>query len=158
MRVSCGVVYDGREDLFMVYREDQVPSLIEHLKRLDLVVGFNSKRFDYRVLSGYCDFRQLASCDLLEHVSQQLGFRLSLDQLAEATLGTQKSGSGLDALRWWQEGRMDTLIEYCRMDVRITRDLFLFACDHGYLLYRERACSERLRIPLTLPVSSAGRL
>ncbi|MBI5063461.1 MAG: DEAD/DEAH box helicase, partial [Desulfatitalea sp.] len=89
MRVSCGVVYDAREDLFMEYREEQVPALIEHLKRLDLVVGFNSKRFDYRVLSGYCDFdfQRLSSCDLLEQVSRQLGFRLSLDHLAEATLG-----------------------------------------------------------------------
>jgi len=159
MRVSCGVVYDGGEDLFKVYREDQVPYLIEHLKHLDLVVGFNSKRFDYRVLTGYCDFdfRLLASCDLLEHVSQQLGFRLSLDQLAEATLGKQKCGSGLDALRWWQEGRMDTLIDYCRMDVCITRDLFLFACDHGYLLYREADSGERLRIPLlTLPAASTS--
>ena len=160
MRVSCGVVYDGGEDLFKVYRHDQVPGLIEHLQRLDLVVGFNSKRFDYRVLSGYCDFdfRRLPSCDLLEHVSRQLGFRLSLDRLAEATLGVQKNGSGLDALRWWQEGRMDTLIDYCRMDVRITRDLFLFACDHGYLLYRESGRGERLRIPLTAPADSAGRL
>jgi DEAD/DEAH box helicase domain-containing protein len=159
MRVSCGVVYDAKEDLFMDYREEQVPALIEHLKRLDLVVGFNSKRFDYRVLSGYSDFDfgQLASCDLLEHISQRLGFRLSLDHLAEATLGIQKSGSGLDALRWWQQGRMDRLIDYCRMDVQITRDLFLFACDHGYLLYRKKGSGEQLRITLTMPLASAGR-
>ncbi len=155
MRVSCGVVYDGGEARFSTYRENDVPALIEHLQRLDLVVGFNSKRFDYLVLSGYSqfDFRQLPSCDLLEMVSRQLGFRLSLDQLAEATLGVKKSGSGLDALRWWQQGALDVLIDYCRMDVQITRDLFLFACDHGHLLYRERGIAEPLRISLTVPLN-----
>lgn len=159
MRVSCGVVYDSMEAVFNVYLEDEVPALIAHLKRLDLVVGFNSKRFDYPVLSGYSDFdfRQLPSCDLLEVVSRQLGFRLSLDRLAEATLGIQKSGSGLDALRWWQAGAMDTLIDYCRKDVQITRDLFLFACDNGYLLYRQQGIAERLRIPLSTASVSASR-
>lgn len=150
MKVSCGVVYDARTDRFDVYPEAHIDALIEHLQALDLVVGFNSKRFDYKVLSGYSDFNfhRLPSLDLLEAVHRQLGFRLSLDHLAEATLGVNKNGSGLDALRWWQEGRMDKIIDYCRMDVRITRDLYLFARDNGYLLYRERGGTDLLRVPV----------
>ena len=140
MRVSCGVVYDSKENRFIVYEEAQIDQLIDHLKTLDLVIGFNSKRFDYKVLNGYSDFdfMQLPAFDILEAVKDRLGFRLSLDRIAEATLGQSKSGSGLDALRWWQEGRMDLIIEYCRKDVLITRDLYLFARKNGYLLYRER--------------------
>jgi DEAD/DEAH box helicase domain-containing protein len=116
---------------------------------MDLVVGFNIKRFDYKVLSGYSgfDFDQLPSLDLLTLVYDQLGFRLSLDHLAEATLGVGKTASGLDALRWWQEGRLDDIIAYCRADVRITRDLYRFALKNGYLLYRERA-GGTFRVPL----------
>jgi DEAD/DEAH box helicase domain-containing protein len=55
----------------------------------------------------------------------------------------------LDALRWWQQGRLDKIIEYCRMDVKITRDLFLFARNEGYLIYRQKN-GDRLRVPIDL--------
>ncbi len=151
MKISCGVVYDSGDDTYTVYHECDIPELIEHLRQLDLVVGFNSKRFDYRVLSGYSDFpfERLPSLDLLEKIHKQLGFRLSLNHLAEQTLQVEKTGSGLDALRWWRQGRIDKIIEYCRMDVKITRDLFLFARDEGYLIYRRKS-GDRLRVPIDL--------
>ena len=151
MKVSCAVVYDSGDDTYAVYQEPDIEQLLAHLKQLDLVVGFNSKRFDYRVLSSYSDFKfdSLHSLDLLELIHQQLGFRLSLDHLARQTLQISKSGSGLDALRWWQQGRMDKIIAYCRKDVKITRDLYLFARDNGYLIYQQKN-GDRLRIPLTI--------
>lgn len=149
MKISCGVVYDAGDDTYTVYLEDRVEQLIDHLKRLDLVVGFNSKRFDYKVLSGYSrfNFQQIPSLDLLELIYNQMGFRLSLDHLARQTLQISKSGSGLDALRWWQEGRIDKIVDYCRKDVRITRDLYIFARKNGYLIYQRRD-GDRLRIPI----------
>ncbi|MEJ2156933.1 MAG: DEAD/DEAH box helicase [Desulfobacteraceae bacterium] len=154
MKVSCGVVFDSRQDAYTVYLEDQVDALMAHLKQFDQVVGFNSKRFDYKVLTGYgdFDFSSLPSVDLLELVHRQLGFRLSLNHLAEETLGVQKSGSGLDALKWWQQGEMDKIIAYCRKDVQITRDLFLFVRDNGYLIYRQKE-GDRFRIPINLEAS-----
>lgn len=151
MKISCAVVYDSGDDTYSVYHESDVPKLIEHLRQLKLVVGFNSKRFDYRVLSGYSDFpfERLPSLDLLETIHKQLGFRLSLNHLAKQTLQVEKAGSGLDALRWWQQGRLDKIIQYCRMDVKITRDLFLFARDEGYLIYRQKS-GDRMRVPIDL--------
>ncbi len=149
MRISCGVVYDVKDDSFAVYMENQVDQLIEHLLKLDLVVGFNSKLFDYQVLSRYSqfDFNQMPALDLLEQVHKTLGFRLSLDHLATETLNVSKSGSGLDALRWWQEGRIDKIIDYCRMDVKVTRNLYLFARDNGYLIYKQKS-GDRFRVPI----------
>lgn len=151
MLVSCGVVYDQLDGRYTVYLENQVDDLITHLKQLDLVVGFNSKRFDYRVLSGYSgfDFNQLPSLDLLELVYKSMGFRLSLDHLAKETLKAQKSGSGLDALQWWQQGEIDKIINYCRKDVEITRALYCFARDKGYLVYRKKDAG-RYRVPLKI--------
>jgi DEAD/DEAH box helicase domain-containing protein len=151
MKISCGVVYDSGDDTYAVYHESDVPKLIAHLRQLGLVVGFNSKRFDYRVLSGYSyfPFERLPSLDLLEKIHKQLGFRLSLNHLAKQTLQVEKAGSGLDALRWWQQGRLDKIVEYCRMDVKITRDLFLFARDQGYLIYRQKN-GDRMRVPITV--------
>ncbi|MBT8339048.1 MAG: DUF1998 domain-containing protein, partial [Desulfatitalea sp.] len=149
MRISCGVVYDAERDHFSVYTEDRVAALIDHLKRAELVVGFNCRRFDYKVLSGYTpfDLSQLPTLDLLQQVHQRLGFRLSLDHLASKTLGAQKTADGLDALRWWRQGKMDKIVDYCRADVRITRDLFHFLRRTGYLLYQARD-GQRYRVKI----------
>ena len=159
MRISCGVVYDSDENDCVVYAEDQVEALIAHLQRLDLVIGFNVQRFDYKVLSGYSkfDFGRLPTLDLLQAAYQQLGFRLSLDHLAQATLGVGKAGSGLDALRWWQEGCLDKIVAYCRMDVCITRDLYRFARDKGYLLYQESS-GQKFRVPIPTCITQHTRV
>jgi len=141
MKVSCGVLYDSAEDRCIEYLEAQVPELIDHLKALDCVIGFNSKRFDYNVLRGYTDFdfKRLPSLDILEEVHHHLGYRLSLDNLASATLGSRKSADGLQALKWWKQKRMRELLDYCRQDVEITRDLYLYGRENGYLLFNNKA-------------------
>ncbi len=59
-------------------------------------------------------------------LEERLGFRPKLDSVASATLGTGKSADGLQALEWWRLGEVDKIIEYCREDVRVTRDLYDF--------------------------------
>ncbi len=149
MRVSCAVLYDSKEDSFFEYTEDHVHRLIEHLQRLELVVGFNVKRFDYRVLSGYADFdfSRLPTLDLLDDIHRRLGFRLSLDHLARVTLGHQKSADGLQALKWWKEGRLREIIDYCRKDVEITRDIYLYGKKNGFLLFNSKA-GGTVRVPV----------
>ncbi|WP_028325976.1 DEAD/DEAH box helicase [Desulfatirhabdium butyrativorans] len=149
MKVSCAVLYDSQTDRYDAYLEDRIDELLERLKTFDLMVGFNIKRFDYQVLRGYgkFDFQQIPTLDILESVHGFLGYRLSLDHLAHITLGKAKSGDGLQALRWWKEGRIAEIIEYCRMDVAITRDLFLFGLQNGYLLFENKA-KKTVRIPV----------
>lgn len=150
MGISCAVLYDAAEDRYAVYRDHEIGELVDHLGRLELVVGFNIKRFDYRVLSGYVDFayHRLPTLDILEEVHNHLGYRLSLDHLARVSLGAQKSGDGLQALQWWKEGSIDRIIEYCKKDVEITRDIFLFGRSRGYLLFENKA-GMRVRIPVS---------
>ena len=141
MRVSVGVVYDSGLDDFLEFGEERVDELVNALTQADLVVGFNVNRFDYEVLRGYTNFRfsSLPTLDLLEHIKERIGVRLSLDSLGQATLGAAKTADGLKALAWWKEGRVDEITRYCRADVAITRDLYLFGRDNGYLLYRNKA-------------------
>jgi len=150
MRVSCVVLYDSKDDTFHEYLENQVEDLIAHLKALELVIGFNIKRFDYRVLSGYSgdDFQALPTLDLLEVIQARLGFRLSLDHLAKETLGTPKSADGLQALRWWREGKIREIVDYCKKDVEITRDLYLYGRRHRYLVFRNKA-GQTVRVPVS---------
>jgi DEAD/DEAH box helicase domain-containing protein len=149
MGISCGVLYDSKRDKFMAYLEDQIVRLIEDLQKIDLIVGFNIKRFDYLVLKGYSnfDFSTLNTLDILEDLHSRLGFRLSLAHLAQETLGTTKQADGLQALKWWQAGRIRDIVDYCKMDVKLTRDLFLFGRQNGYLIFSNRG-QKKMRVPV----------
>jgi DEAD/DEAH box helicase domain-containing protein len=150
MGVSCAVLYDSTTDEFYTYLQEDVKTLCRHLQRLDLIIGFNIVRFDYKVLSGLSsfDFHGLPTLDLLMKVHEILGYRLSLDHLAQQTLGCKKSADGLMALEWWTQGKMEKIIEYCTQDVRVTRDLYRFGCENHYLLFKNKA-GHQVRVPVT---------
>jgi len=139
MRLSLGVAHTDAEG-FRTFTEETVGELIALLKSADLVVGFNHVGFDYEVLRAYTkeDLRALPNLDILLRVQAALGHRLNLDHLARHTLGKQKTGDGLDATRWFREGRMDLLEVYCREDVAITRDLYRYGLENGYLIYQRK--------------------
>ncbi len=151
MGVSIGIVYDSESDEFISYTESEMARLVEHLQASSLVVGFNNKRFDNIVLSAYTstDLSTLPSLDLLEEVQAYLGYRLSLNRLAEVTLGVEKSADGLQALKWYKEGRLDLIQKYCKKDVEITRDLLTFGLEQGHLLFTNKA-GHKVRLPLAL--------
>lgn len=150
MGVSCVVVYDSGADAFVEYLQDDIPRLVGELVEYDLVVGFNISRFDYAVLSGLSrfDFNTLPTLDILQDIHARLGYRLSLDHLAQATLGAAKSASGLQALTWWKEGRIRDIIDYCRQDVAVTRDLFLYGLQHEHLIFHNKA-GKAVQVPVT---------
>jgi DEAD/DEAH box helicase domain-containing protein len=141
MGVSVAVLYDSGPDEYLTFQEEEMGELIARLRQLDLVVGFNNKRFDNLVLSAYTSFdlHSLPTLDILEEVKNRLGYRLTLDHLTEHTLGVKKTADGLQALQWFKEGRFDEIIRYCRDDVRITRELLLHGVEKGFLLFRSKA-------------------
>ncbi|HEY8497636.1 MAG TPA: hypothetical protein VIK90_00150 [Limnochordales bacterium] len=140
--VSVAVTYSEADGGFRSYREEQVPSLIERLLSAPLVVGFNLLRFDYEVLAGYSAEAErlyaVPTLDLMLELEERLGWRPGLDGLAEATLGMAKGGTGLDAVRYFREGRIDELERYCRQDVELTRLLFEFGLREGFLVASDR--------------------
>jgi len=100
------------------------------------------------VLRGYTDrdLSELATFDMLDAIHERLGYRIPLAQLARETLGVTKSADGLQSLRWWKEGRIREIEEYCRRDVALLRDLLEHAEQRGYLCFRTRQ-GNKLRIP-----------
>ena len=149
MRVSVAVVYDCVDEDYHVFTEDKVDELIQELLSADTVVGFNIKRFDWDVLRAYSniDFSRIKSFDLLEEVTKILGRRISLDSLARVTLGESKIADGLQAIRWFREGNIDKLTEYCKHDVDLTRRLHQFGKEKGHLLFKNYQ-NDTLQIPV----------
>ncbi len=138
--LAVAVTYDSSSGEYRSYTENEVEELVEELAGADLVVGFNLKSFDYEVLKPYTDYplHTIRTADMLQDIYQELGFRLSLDSLAEATLGMGKSANGLQAVRWFRKGELDKVVEYCERDVEVTRKLYEYGCERGYVLYWDR--------------------
>jgi DEAD/DEAH box helicase domain-containing protein len=140
LRVSVAVTLSTATNAFKVYREDAAPALIADLKAASRVIGFNVLQFDYPVLKYYTAERlsDLPTLDLLADLYNKLGFRIGLDALASATLGTHKLADGLAAIRWFREGNLDQLIAYCCEDVSITKRLYEAGRDNGFVQYLDR--------------------
>ena len=149
MGVSIACVYDSEDDGMHDYEQDRMDDLVDHLKQFDLVIGFNHVKFDYAVLGGLhpFQFRSLPSLDLLLKVKDRLGYLVKLDNIASATLDVGKSADGLQALKWWRDGRLDLITEYCRQDVAVTRDVYLFGREHGHVFFTNKA-GQKVKLPI----------
>ncbi|MDF2439033.1 MAG: box helicase protein [Abditibacteriota bacterium] len=148
--VAVAVTHSSHDNLFRVYRGNEMQALLEELKAAECVVGFNSRGFDFRVLQPYVDFdlSRLPNIDLLLDVKAVAGFRPSLNNLCAATLGESKSSDGIEAIQWWREGRHEEVIEYCKQDVLLTRRLHEFGAREKHV-----RCTDRNNRPRSLAVN-----
>jgi DEAD/DEAH box helicase domain-containing protein len=145
MRVSVAVTW-SQEDGFRRWDEAKAKELIEYLSRHERVISFNGDGFDSKVLSFYGDVSEITkrSLDLATALKKNLGHRLRLESVAQPTLGAGKTADGLTALRWWKEGKIELIAEYCEQDVKVLVDLFKFMRTHGFLRYHDLSGNERL--------------
>jgi len=92
------------------------------------------------VLRAYAPIEKLRlrSFDVHEELHKQLGHRVKLDQLAKETLGTAKSGDGIQAVSWWRAGEKDRVAAYCEQDVAILRDVVEHGRAKGYVVVSSR--------------------
>jgi DEAD/DEAH box helicase domain-containing protein len=149
MGMSVGVTYSTARGDYKIYGEPQVNDLIAELQRADLVVGFNNLRFDYEVLHGYSalDLTQIPTLDMLVVLSEKLGHRLSLDSIATATFGVEKTAEGLQAIRWFKEGKLAEIAEYCCYDVKITKLVHEYGAAQRQLHYTNRF-GKKMTVPV----------
>ncbi|HNB35857.1 MAG TPA: ribonuclease H-like domain-containing protein [Anaerolineales bacterium] len=145
LKVACAVTYSSLKNDFTVYWEKEILTLIEELKSATKVIGFNLVQFDYRVLQPYAPqtrFASIPTLDLLLDLHKNLGFRVSLDNVASATLGTSKTADGIQSVQWFRNGELDKVAEYCKTDVDVTRRVFEFGRDNGFVIYKSRLGSK----------------
>lgn len=155
LKVSLVGTYLYKTDEYRCFMEDEIGELEKLLMEKPLVVGFNSRRFDFAVLKPYLKFNPdtLPQLDVMEEMTNVLGHRVSLDSVASATLGTKKSGHGLDAIKYFREGEIDKLKQYCLDDVRITRELYEYGAKNKQLFYTskfgndKKACAIQWSLP-----------
>ncbi len=145
LKVACAVTYSTMKNDFTIYWEKDVPALLAELKSAVKVVGFNVQQFDYRVLQPYAPqirFASIPTIDMLVDIQKVLGFRVSLDNVAGASLGAAKSADGIQSVTWFRNGELDKVADYCKADVDITRRVFEFGREHGFVYYKSKLGSK----------------
>ncbi|NNE90272.1 MAG: helicase [Verrucomicrobiales bacterium] len=141
MGMSVGVTFSSARGKYTIYDESNVQDLIQELLAADLVVGFNHVSFDYGVLEGYTVLNlaeQTRNLDLMLDLEEQLEHRPKLEAVASASLGAGKTAVGTDAIKWWREGRILDIAEYCCFDVKVTKLVHEYGANHGFVKYTNR--------------------
>jgi len=62
---------------------------------------------------------------------------LRLDAVAEGTVGAKKIGSGGQSTKWWRDGEVEKVREYCLKDVELTKKIFDYAIANSKIKYKE---------------------
>jgi DEAD/DEAH box helicase domain-containing protein len=137
--ISIVGVYDYETDTYSSYAQEEFPALWALLERADVLIGFNSDHFDIPLLNKYFpgELTALKSIDIMTSIKDALGRRLSLNNVASATLGLKKSADGLQAYQWWKEGRVQEIRDYCLQDVKVTKDLYEHIAKNKKIKYRD---------------------
>lgn len=132
-------IYDYETDSYQSFLEEDLGKLWPIFEKADMIIGFNSDHFDIPILNKYYsgNLLQIKSLDILNEIKKSLGRRVSLSQVAEATLGKGKLGKGLDAIKWWKDGDIESLRKYCLEDVLITKEVYDYALLNKSLKYKE---------------------
>jgi len=138
--LSVAGVYSYANNSFLTFIDKELPAFENLLKKTDLIIGFNINHFDLPVLQKYLsiDLTKIPTLDIMDEVVNVMGHRVSLNDLVINTLGKRKSASGLLAVDYFKQGRMDELKKYCLDDVRLTRDLYEHGLKHNEIKFTAR--------------------
>jgi len=139
LKISVVSIYRFETNTYESFAEYELGKLWPILEKADRIIGYNSEHFDVPVLGNYYmgDLTKFPHLDLLAKIKGSLGIRLKLKDVAEATLdNVTKSADGLQAIRWWKEGKIDEIKKYCEQDVRVTKELYEFGRDNRQLFYK----------------------
>lgn len=141
-------IYDSEKEAYSSYLGEELVKLWPIIERADMLIGFNSDHFDIPLLNKYYpgDLTQIKSLDILKEIKNSYGRRMRLDQLAEGTLGQNKTGHGADAMNWWKAGEIEKVRDYCINDVKLTKNLYEYALAHGKLIFKEGGVLNEIRL------------
>lgn len=150
--ISVGSFYDSETDKYTTVAIDELQTVWPLLEQADALVGFNSNHFDIPLLNKYYpgDLTCIKSIDLLEEIKNSLGRRIRLDNVAEATVKAKKSANGLQAVRWWKEGKVEEIKKYCEQDVRVTKDVFYYALKNNHVKFKDGTRNKEIPLDTSL--------
>lgn len=155
MKVTVVSVYQYEFDRYQSFDEHELANLWPILEQSECIIGYNSEHFDVPILARCYtgDLTRLPHLDLLKKIKESVGRRIKLNDIAKATLNTEKSADGLQAMEWYKEGKIDLIKQYCEQDVKVTKEVF----DYGRknkMLYYPTLTGELMPFPVNFDLPS----
>lgn len=137
LQISVAIIYDYATEKSFSFEEKEISKIFSFLEKASYIIGFNVKSFDLEVLQAYYPGNVLnfKTFDILEDIKDKIGRRIALNEIVMATLNKKKSGSGLEAINLYHEGKIEELKKYCTDDVMLTKELFDFGVKNGEIYY-----------------------
>lgn len=158
LKLTVASVYRYETNEYRSFEERELRDLWPLFERAERIIGFNSEHFDLPILQRYYggDLSRLPHLDILKVVKQSTGSRFKLNDLAKATLQTEKSADGLKAMEWFNEGRLDLVKKYCEQDVKVTKELYEYGRKNR-MLYYPKITGELAPFPVNFePIAAAS--
>jgi len=148
LSISVVGIYEYENGKYSTFLQKEFSKLWQIIENTDMFITFNGDHFDIPLLNKYYsgDLLKIKSIDLLKEMQKSAGRRMKLDQIAEGTLGTHKSGNGFEAIKWWRDGEIEKVKKYCLDDVRITKNLYEYALKEGKLFFKEGPNLNEIRL------------
>ncbi|OGG61397.1 hypothetical protein A3C87_00215 [Candidatus Kaiserbacteria bacterium RIFCSPHIGHO2_02_FULL_49_34] len=146
--ISVITVYDSGTDRYTTVDISELDTIWPIIEAGDALVGYNSNHFDIPILNKYYpgDLTQMKSIDIMASIQDSFGKRLKLDDVASATVNAKKNANGLIAVKWWKEGNIADIKKYCEQDVRVTKQVFDHAMEHGKVYVKQG--TKKIEIPI----------
>ncbi|MCD4696090.1 MAG: ribonuclease H-like domain-containing protein [Bacteroidales bacterium] len=154
MGVACLVVLDSRNLSYHVFSPDDVPDtkpLIQVVELFDsalnegrIINGYNILNFDFIVLEHELGIKNLKQkyksiiVDPMQHIYEQLGFRVSLQDIVSLNFNDSKLMDAKKAPMEWRKGNYQKVIDYCKKDVEFEYKLYLKGKKEKMLLYKSK--------------------
>lgn len=173
MGVSVLVIFDYRTMRYRIFGDANIEEAISILNTYDIVVGFNTVGFDWKLLRATYPMlyqttyakRVSKDFDILREIWISLGLDpdnfngkthggYKLDHVAEETVQLRKTGDGANAPKLYQQGLLFELIDYCVQDVKIEKELFEFAVRNKFVRRNGKPIPLNLSVVDTLTSSS----
>ncbi|HMP67194.1 MAG TPA: ribonuclease H-like domain-containing protein [Candidatus Paceibacterota bacterium] len=143
-------VYESKTKKIQSFLEKDFSKMWPIFQNSEAIVGYNSDHFDIPLLNKHYDgdLSEKKSIDILKSIKESFGRRIKLDSVAAGTLGRNKITSGIQAVEWWKQGRVDDVIKYCEEDVLITKDIFEYALKNKKLKFKDLYSDKIIEIPI----------
>ncbi|MCG3257200.1 MAG: hypothetical protein KAU62_13980 [Candidatus Heimdallarchaeota archaeon] len=147
LKVSvAGVIFcnlSKKTETTKIYTEENINGLFNDLRAVELIVGHNLLRFDYRVLSYYAKDESLIldleerTLDIMRRLEDSINQWTSLDDLGILNLGIAKTHKSIEIPKMWREGKHEEVIEHLKQDLMITKGIFEHVTKHKQIQYTE---------------------
>jgi DEAD/DEAH box helicase domain-containing protein len=141
---AVGVAYNSLTKEYLIFKSAR--DMAKYLLNFNgLLISFNGRRFDIPCLLADIDIdtfqalQQKPHLDLLAHFYNKMDgkFRVSLNNISENTIKKVKTGNGANAPNLFQQGKWDELVDYCKNDVMLTKEVLEFGSANGYIFYQD---------------------